>query len=832
MLALRSRHEQSTIKNICLHHEQELLKKFSTLQRKCCDPLSLHPDKLRTKSLQVVSLATYEQLVNTEAAVVPGDKVCCACSIELSKLKKTEASVDDDVESESELEGNFVSDGDDHSMCVSPPGKDTSIVDVNTALAHLDGTPVKTGKMRTSSRKKRGKQKLKSATITLKRKLETSYDVTLESSESDQEPNVNDIKLFHSMIQELKTKFKNSNSYSERLQILTLSPFGIERTMKEFGATNYLVKKSRAVKKKEGILGQCEKNKGKALPMELKNEIMEFYENDDNSRMCPGMKECIKVKDRNGTVVKHQKRLVLANLKELHVLWTESHPDKKVGFSTFASLRPKWCVLAGASGTHSVCVCKYHQNPKLMVEACLKSDVHDLMKFCVCSNENEACMMGQCKDCPGHQGLADHLNQTEELTDIDEVTYKQWVSTDRTQLVTIVESKEEFVEKLATQVSKLTRHSYTAKSQSSYMKTLKSNMTPLKEMIVQGDFAENYSYVVQDEIQSFHWENKQATLHPFVAYCTLEDGTLVHRNVCVVSDCRDHSTVTVFAFLKVVLEYLRMEFPEVKKVHYFTDGCAGQYKNKYNFVNLCHHFNDFGLDAEWNFFATSHGKSACDGIGGTVKRLVTKASLQRPYNNQILTSDAVLDFCQENIPGIKFFNVTPDEIQIAEGHLKDRFETAQTVKGTLQFHRFVPVSKSVLKVYKLSSQVNPPALVHVTADESEMEDMDIPEPLQIEEQGYVCCLYDNLPWIGRVEEISDEFGDYHITFMHPSGPAKQFHWPSHNDQCWVKESDILCAIGPPFPISSCSRYLYYYISDEGVNVISRSFPNWETQTGN
>ena len=37
-----------------------------------------------------------------------------------------------------------------------------------------------------------------------------------------------------------------------------------------------------------------------------------------------------------------------------------------------------------------------------------------------------------------------------------------------------------------------------------------------------------------------------------------------------------------------------------------------------------------------NVFATSHGKQPCDGIGGTVKRLTAKASLQRPINNQIL----------------------------------------------------------------------------------------------------------------------------------------------------------------------------------------------------
>lgn len=37
-------------------------------------------------------------------------------------------------------------------------------------------------------------------------------------------------------------------------------------------------------------------------------------------------------------------------------------------FSKFAELRPRNCVLAGASGTHTVCVCAIHQNVKLMLE--------------------------------------------------------------------------------------------------------------------------------------------------------------------------------------------------------------------------------------------------------------------------------------------------------------------------------------------------------------------------------------------------------------------------------------------------------------------------------
>ena len=34
--------------------------------------------------------------------------------------------------------------------------------------------------------------------------------------------------------------------------------------------------------------------------------------------------------------------------------------------------------------------------------------------------------------------------------------------------------------------------------------------------IVLVDFAKNYSFVVQDEVQGFRWNNLQATLHPIV----------------------------------------------------------------------------------------------------------------------------------------------------------------------------------------------------------------------------------------------------------------------------------------------------------------------------
>ena len=64
-----------------------------------------------------------------------------------------------------------------------------------------------------------------------------------------------------------------------------------------------------------------------------------------------------------------QKKLLLCSLDELYAIFKEKYPEAKVGRSKFFQLRPKWCVFAGTSGTHVVCVCKYHENFKLILSA-------------------------------------------------------------------------------------------------------------------------------------------------------------------------------------------------------------------------------------------------------------------------------------------------------------------------------------------------------------------------------------------------------------------------------------------------------------------------------
>ena len=66
----------------------------------------------------------------------------------------------------------------------------------------------------------------------------------------------------------------------------------------------------------------------------------------------PGKKDCVSVMVHGP----RQKYLNLSNLKEVYQKFKNAFPETDIGFSKFASIRPKECVLAGASETHSVCV--------------------------------------------------------------------------------------------------------------------------------------------------------------------------------------------------------------------------------------------------------------------------------------------------------------------------------------------------------------------------------------------------------------------------------------------------------------------------------------------
>jgi hypothetical protein len=56
------------------------------------------------------------------------------------------------------------------------------------------------------------------------------------------------------------------------------------------------------------------------------------------------------------------------------------------------------------------------------------------------------------------------------------ITFKQWISTDRCELVTTVKSTEEFIESLLEKLLLLLRHSFIATQQAMFLKELRCNL--------------------------------------------------------------------------------------------------------------------------------------------------------------------------------------------------------------------------------------------------------------------------------------------------------------------------------------------------------------------
>ena len=370
----------------------------------------------------------------------------------------------------------------------------------------------------------------------------------------------------------------------------------------------------------------------------------------------------------------------------------------------------------------------------------------------ICNPPLPECYLGACSVCPGSGKVKSILTTLFDDNMIDNVTYKQWITVDTS---TISSTSDEFIEAFCSKLEMLIPHSFIATQQTSFFNECRSSL----KLLVVADFSENYSFILQDVAQGFHWNNVQATIHPFVIYYK-HCGENRHLSYVVISDCLHHDTVAV---QKCLIVFLKEALPcHPVKITYFSDGAASQYKNRQNFINLCNHQSNFGIKAEWHFSATSHGKGACDGVGGTVKRLAARASLQRPYEEQIMTPLKLFEWASgSSILGTVFKYCSTEEYEEFKVHLQSRFLNARTIPGTRKLHSFVPLSRDTLttRVYSFSSTSKDEK---VTKQDSELE---------IEISGFVTCVYEGEWWLACVLDVDIENAEVSV-FPTPSWSFK------------------------------------------------------------
>ena len=89
---------------------------------------------------------------------------------------------------------------------------------------------------------------------------------------------------------------------------------------------------------------------------------------------------------------------------------------------------------------------------------------------------------------------------------------------------------------------------------------------------------------------------------------------------------QDHHAVVHIQ--KMITKYLTNDLKlNIKKMHEFTNGCAGKYKSRHCDISCS--LANLGYVVQRNYFATSHAKGEKDATGANVKQKATTAVLRR-----------------------------------------------------------------------------------------------------------------------------------------------------------------------------------------------------------
>ena len=123
------------------------------------------------------------------------------------------------------------------------------------------------------------------------------------------------------MVELIKEKLSVTKERSEIIHLLTIVP-------NNFVPTEYFAKQARELRCKKGLLSVPKKRVD--IPQSTEDAVLVLYESDHISHLLPGKKDCITIRLPNKTKTKVHKRLLLANISEIHKSLKDEYPDKKI----------------------------------------------------------------------------------------------------------------------------------------------------------------------------------------------------------------------------------------------------------------------------------------------------------------------------------------------------------------------------------------------------------------------------------------------------------------------------------------------------------------------
>ncbi|CAH0553841.1 unnamed protein product [Brassicogethes aeneus] len=108
------------------------------------------------------------------------------------------------------------------------------------------------------------------------------------------------------LLNNFKSAFDQTNSKSEKIQVLTTLPLDwpIKMIRREFKVSKIMVQAAKNIRKKLGFASQPDAKKGKNLDNSTLDRVKNFFLSDDVSRVMPGMKDYVTVSENGLKLLK------------------------------------------------------------------------------------------------------------------------------------------------------------------------------------------------------------------------------------------------------------------------------------------------------------------------------------------------------------------------------------------------------------------------------------------------------------------------------------------------------------------------------------------------
>ena len=413
----------------------------------------------------------------------------------------------------------------------------------------------------------------------------------------------------------------------------------------------------------------------RCIDVATKELVIDFFLK--TSWMCPGQKDTVIIRLPGKKKETVQKQYMLTTIREAHAVFKDENPDADISFSKFADLRPPQVQLQ-RDVPHNCCLCKYHENIRLLLQSLSKAGLQlptgfrDFIALLVCDQNEEDCMAGQCANCPGLAQLTPPATIANQ-----DISWQQWSTDGKTTRIVLQGTVQDCFDVLKSQTPYFLLHTFVKRTQADeFQRERESVKDDPDKVVIQVDFAENYTTKLQGEIQSAYWAYNQVTVFTVCAW----DKEGVH-SMTIVSDYLHHDKYAVNVFLNTIFKWLDEEVRQFESIVIFSDGAASQFKQRYLLCSL----TLMNRQITWNFFATSHGKGPVDGVGGTVKRIVAKEVMSG--GGDVLTSQQFAEVSKRKCPNITVLHVSKDDIEKEIPKLDEAVKEIRPVPKTQQMHR-------------------------------------------------------------------------------------------------------------------------------------------------